>query len=161
MTLETRRDLFDRELRKLYHAEHEILDLHGDLAEAAASEEVSELFDGHREDTVSQIHRIEAVFEAIGDEPEQDGSSLMEGLLGEKDEFVSDVANDDLRDLAVIRIGTMNERIEITILDELLLLAERLDLLDEVTTRLETNRSEAEEALSGMRTFFERERTTR
>ena len=161
MTLETRRDLFDRELRKLYHAEHEILDLHGDLAEAAASEEVSELFDGHREDTVSQIHRIEAVFEAIGDEPEQDGSSLMEGLLAEKDEFVSDVANDDLRDLAVIRIGTMTERIEITILDELLLLAERLDLSDEVATRLETNRSEAEEALSGMRTFFERERTAR
>lgn len=161
MTLETHRDLFDRELRKLYHAEHEILDLHGDLADAAASEEVSELFAGHREDTVAQIHRLESVFEAVGDEPEQDGSSLMEGLIAEKDEFVSDVANDDLRDLAVIRIGTLNERIEITILDELLLLADRLDLPDEVATKLETNRSEANEALSDMRTFFERERTAR
>jgi ferritin-like metal-binding protein YciE len=161
MSLETRRDLFDRELRKLYHAEHEILDLHGDLAEAAASEEIRELFAGHREDTVAQIHRLEAVFEAIGAEPEQDGSSLMEGLLAEKDEFVSDVANDDLRDVAVIRIGTINERIEITVLDELLLLAVELDLPETVMENLETNRAEAESALEGLQTFFERERTGR
>lgn len=161
MTLETRRDLFERELMKLYHAEHEILDLHGDLAEAAESEEVSELFAGHREDTVSQIDRIEAVFEAIGGDPEQRGSSLMEGLLAEKDEFVTDVANDDLRDIAVIRIGTINERLEITILDELLLLAAELDFPEAVTENLEANRTEATNALRGMQTFFERERTTR
>lgn len=161
MSLSTTRDLFERELAKLYHAEHEILDLHGDLAAAAASEEVRELFAGHREDTVDQIHRIEAAFEAIDSEPQQHGSSLMEGLLAEKDEVVGDLANDELRDVAVLRIGTMNERIEITILDELLLLAAELDLPEAVVDGLETNRTEAENALSSMRAFFERERTAR
>ena len=161
MALETTRDLFERELGKLYHAEHEILDLHGDLAEAATSEDVRALFSGHREDTIEQIHRIEAVFEAIGAEPEQHGSSLMEGLLAEKDEFVTDVRTDELRDIGVLRIGTLNERIEITILDELLLLAADLDLSEEVAVNLEANRTEANDALSGMQMFFERERTTR
>lgn len=160
MTLTTKRDLFERELGKLYHAEHEILELHGDLAEAATSEEVRDLFSGHREDTVAQIHRIEAVFETIDADPKQHGSSLMEGLLAEKDEFISDVRNDDLHDIGVIRIGTLNERIEITVLDELLLLAAELDVPEEVTEYLDANRTEASDALSGMRTFFERERTS-
>jgi ferritin-like metal-binding protein YciE len=161
MTLTTKRDLFERELGKLYHAEHEILELHADLADAATSDEVCDLFSGHREDTITQIHRIEAIFEAIDADPEQHGSSLMEGLLAEKDEFVSDVRNDDLHDIGVIRIGTLNERIEITVLDELLLLAAELDFPGEVTEHLDANRSEASDALSGMQTFFERERTTR
>lgn len=158
MVLETKRDLFERELGKLYHAEHEILELHGDLAEAATSDEVRDLFAGHREDTIEQIHRIETVFEAIDADPEQHGSSLMEGLLAEKDEFVSDVRNDDLRDIGVTRIGTLNERIEITILDELLLLATELGFPETVRTNLEANRAEADEALSGMQAFFEHER---
>ena len=159
MTLDTKHDLFERELGKLYHAEHEILDLHDDLADAAMSEDVRELFSGHHEDTIEQIHRIEAVFNAIGTEPEQHGSSLMEGLLAEKDEFVSESANDDLRDIVVIRIGTINEHLEITILDELLLLAAEIEFPEEVTEHLEANRTEAANALSSMRTFFERERT--
>ncbi len=61
MTIRTQRDMFERELQKLYHAEVEILDLHGDLSEAATSEEVSNLFRGHKEDTVAQIHRIESI----------------------------------------------------------------------------------------------------
>lgn len=160
MAISTTHELFERELCKLYHAEHEILDLHGDLAAAAASEAVCELFDGHREDTVAQIHRLESVFEVIGSEPEQHGSSLMEGLLAEKDEFVSEIESDALRDVGVLRIGTLNERIEITILDELPLLAAELDLPATVAAHLETNREEAATALDGMLSFFEHERTT-
>lgn len=52
----------------------------------------------------------------------------MEGLLAEKDQFVVEVKDDDLRDLDVISIGMINERLEITLLDRLILLADELGL---------------------------------
>lgn len=159
MTIETKREMFDRELQKLYHAELEILDLHGDLAAAAASDEVSTIFGGHEDDTVTQIHRIESIFDRLGQEPRERGSALMEGLLAEKDEFVSEVVADDLRDLDVISIGIINERIEITLLDRLLLLADDLDLPEEVASRLTQNRNEAETALERMQAFIDQKRT--
>lgn len=158
MAIETKRDMFERELQKLYHAEHEILGLHADLSGAATSEEVSELFAGHREDTVEQINRIERVFEAIDEQPRERGSPIVEGLLAEKDEFVSEVSNDDLRDLDAVGIGSINERFEITILDRLLVLADALDLPGAVAERLEANRHEARGALDEMQTTIERTR---
>jgi ferritin-like metal-binding protein YciE len=160
MTIETTREMFDRELQKLYHAELEILDLHGDLAAAAASPAVTDIFEGHRDDTVTQINRIEAIFERLGHEPTERGSAIMEGLLAEKDEFVNEVMDDDLRDLDVISIGMINERLELTLLDRLLLLADDLDLPDEIGTHLGQNRTEAATALGKMQDVLERRRST-
>jgi ferritin-like metal-binding protein YciE len=157
MTINTRRDMFDRELQKLYHAELEILDLHGDLSEAAASREVREIFGGHQEDTITQINRIEGIFEQLEAEPTERGSPIMEGLLAEKDEFISEVEDDDLRDLDVISIGMINERLEITLLDRLLLLADDLDVPDDIGRDLGRNRTEAATALQKMQEFVDSE----
>lgn len=156
MTIETKRDMFERELKKLYHAELEILDLHSDLSEVAASEEVSALFAAHQDDTVTQIDRIERAFSVIGLEPEARSSQIMEGLVAEKDEFVNEVIDDELRDLDAIGIGSINERFEITILDRLLLLAEELDLPTEVMEGICENRSEAADALKRMQKLADR-----
>lgn len=158
MTIETKEDMFIRELRKLYHAELEILDLHRDLAEAAASPAVVDIFSGHREDTIEQINRIEEMFETIGAEPAARGSPIMEGLVAEKDEFVSEVTSEELRDLDAIGVGTINERIEITLLDRLILLADDLDLPDELIASLDDNRSEARAALLEMQTVLDEKR---
>ncbi|MFC6835736.1 DUF892 family protein [Halomarina ordinaria] len=150
--------MFDRELQKLYHAEVEILDLHADLAAAAASEEITAIFEGHREDTVEQVHRIERVFDVLGQDPRERGSALMEGLLAEKDEFVDEVVDDDLRDLDVIGVGSLNERIEITLLDRLLVLAADLDLPAAVAEALAENRAEAQSALDRMQSILDERR---
>jgi ferritin-like metal-binding protein YciE len=147
--------MFERELQKLYHAEVEILDLHGELSEAAASDEVRELFLGHRGDTVEQITRIEEIFDLLDKPTEERGSPIMEGLLAEKDEFIDEVENDDLRDLDAIGVGMINERIEIILLNRLLLLADALDLPAPVVDRLERNRDEAEAALEKMNEYME------
>ena len=55
-------------------------------------------------------------------EHREQGSPIMEGLLAEKDQFVGEVEDDGLRDLDVISIGMINDRLEITLLDRLLLL---------------------------------------
>jgi ferritin-like metal-binding protein YciE len=154
----TTTEMFERELRKLYHAELEILDLHADLAAAAASEEVETLFTGHEEDTVEQIHRLERLFDELGEEARAEGSPIMEGILAEKDALVATDAPDDLRDLGVLRTGMMNERFEITVLNQLLLLAGDLDFPADIVRSLEANRSEATTALREMETIVERRR---
>ena len=155
MSITSKRELFDRELRKLYHAEIEILDLHSDLSDAAASEEVRAIFGGHEGDTVDQIDRIEEIFAVLDMEPREQGSPIMEGLLAEKDQFVGEVEDDGLRDLDVISIGMINERLEITLLDRLLLLVEELGLPEQTAENLEANRSEAQAALERMQQFLE------
>lgn len=159
MTATTPTEMFERELQKLYHAELEILDLHADLAGAAASEEVKALFTGHEEETVEQIHRLERMFEALGEPPHTEGSPVMEGILAEKDDLISTEASDDLRDLDVLSTGMMNERFEITVLDQLLLLATDLGLSPDIVTGLEANRQEAKAALTAMEAIVERRRT--
>jgi len=154
----TTTEMFERELRKLYHAELEILDLHADLAAAAASEEVETLFTGHEEDTVDQIHRLERLFDELGEEARAEGSPIMEGILAEKDALVSTDAPDGLRDLDVLRTGMMNERFEITVLDQLLLLAGDLNLPTDIVQSLEANRREATAALREMEAIVERRR---
>lgn len=155
MSITSKRELFDRELRKLYHAEIEIMDLHSDLAAAAASDEVQAIFGGHESDTVDQIDRIEGIFAALDMEPREQGSPIMEGLIAEKDQFVLEIEDDELRDLDVINIGMINERLEITILDRLILLADELDLSEPTTTNLAANREEARTALGRMQQVLE------
>ncbi len=158
MTTITRADMFERELQKLYHAELEILDLHADLADAAASDEVRALFADHEADTVEQIHRIERIFEELGMESRVAGSPVMEGILAEKDEIVSTDAPPALRDLDVLSTGMLNERFEITVLDRLLLLATDLEISEEISTELGANRQEAKAALTEMEAIVERRR---
>lgn len=160
MAITSKREFFDRELQKLYHAEIEILDLHSDLADEAASDEVRTTFAGHEGDTVDQIDRIEEIFAVLDMEPREQGSPIMEGLIAEKDQFVGEVEDDDLRDLDVINIGMINERLEITLLDRLILLANELDLPESTTMNLEENRSEAQTALKRMQEFLEDQRVS-
>jgi len=158
MSITSKRELFDRELRKLYHAEIEILDLHSDLSDAAASEEVRAIFGGHEGDTVDQIDRIEEIFAVLDMEPREEGSPIMEGLLAEKDQFVAEVEDDDLRDLDIISLGMINERLEITLLDRLSMLADELELPEPTVSNLEANRAEAQTALERMQQFIEQRR---
>lgn len=160
MSITSKRELFDRELRKLYHAEIEILDLHSDLAAAAASDEVTAIFGGHEGDTVDQIDRIEEIFATLDMETREQGSPIMEGLIAEKDQFVLEIEDDELRDLDVINIGMINERLEITLLDRLILLADELGLPDPTVKNLEENRKEAQTALGRMQQYIEDRRIT-
>lgn len=159
MSIETKSELFERELQKLYHAEVEILDLHKELAEAASAPAVIDLFVDHREDTVAQITRIEEIFALVDLPAVERGSPIMEGLIAEKDELISDINAGELRDLEVIGVGTINEQIELVLLDRLLRLADDLDHAGQITARLDSNRHEAERALDRLEALLESDRT--
>ena len=61
-----------------------------------------------------------------------------------------DVEGDDLRDLDVISFGLINERLEITLLDRLILLADELSLPVPTVLNLEEKRAEAQVPLKRM-----------
>lgn len=71
----------------------------------------------------------------------------MEGLLDEQQRQFGEIRNADVANVAVIAFGSINERIEISLLDALLSLADDLDMGDDVTDPLQTNKEEAGDTL--------------
>jgi len=151
----SKRELFDREFRKLYHVKIEILDPHSDLAGSAVNDEALTIFGGHEGDTVDQIDRIEEIFAPLDVESREWRSQIIERLIAEIDQFVLETENDELRDLDVINIGMINERLEITLLDRLILLADELGLPAPTVPNLEANREEAQKVLRRMQQYLE------
>ncbi|WP_199242127.1 hypothetical protein [Halorubrum sp. SD626R] len=72
-----------------------------------------------------------------------------------------DVEGDDLRDLDVISTGLINERLEITLLDRLILLADELSLPVLTVLNLEEKRAEAQVPFKRMYQFLEDRRIGR
>ncbi|SDQ54154.1 YciE/YciF ferroxidase family protein [Natronobacterium texcoconense] len=147
--IESERDLFARTLRELYHIERELEDLQAELAEAATDEELEDFFTAHSERTTEQIGRLEPIFDAIEVEVEPGPieSASLDGLRARRDELVGDLQDPVLGDLIEMELGRAIERLEITRLETLLALADRMNLPGEVTDPLETTKAEAENGL--------------
>lgn len=141
---ESQRDLFVRELRELYQIERELEDLQTDLAEAVTDEDVEEYYMAHSERTTEQIGRIEPLFDAVQEEPGALESASLEGLREDREELVEDLQDPHLGDLVETELGRGIERLEITKLETLLTLADRMDLPREVVDPLERTKTEAE-----------------
>ncbi|WP_246998940.1 DUF892 family protein [Halosolutus gelatinilyticus] len=143
------RDLFIRELRDLYHIERELEELQAELAESATGEEVEEFYLGHGETTTDQIGRLETLFDAIEAEiePGTIENAALDGLRTERDALVADIDDPVLGDLVETELGRAIERLEITKVETLLELADRMELPNEVIEQLETTKTEMETGL--------------
>lgn len=145
--IESERDLFVRELRELYHIERELEEFQTELAEAATDEELEEYYAAHSETTTEQIGRLEPIFEGLQEEPGPIESSALEGLRDEREGIVDDLQDPVLGDLVESEHGRAIERLEITKLETLLTLADRMDLPAEIVDPLEQTKREAENGL--------------
>ncbi len=133
--IESERDLFVRELRELYYLEQELEELRSSLAESATDEDVVEYYMAHSESTGEQIGRLETLFEAVEAEPGALESAALEGLCEDRQELVGDLVETEF--------WRAIERLEITKLETLLPLADRMDLPVEVVDPLEQTKTEA------------------
>lgn len=145
--IESERDLFVREIRELYHIERELEDLQTELAEAATDEDIEEYYMAHSETTTDQIGRLEPIFEGFQEEPGPIESSSLAGLREEREEIVQDLQDPVLGDIVETELGRGIERLEITKLETLLTLADRMDLPAEIVDPLEQTKAEAENGL--------------
>lgn len=144
---ETLRDLFLYELQGIYDTEQKLVDALDEMAAETKNGTLSEGFTTHQEETEKHVNRLEQVFAAIGEDPVTRESAVFSGILQEHDEFKNTFNSNDLQDMFHIGAGMKIERNEMTSYDSLIMLAERMNLGDEVVTPLERNRAEEEDAL--------------
>lgn len=147
MTINTLEDLFVHELEQMYYVENRLVDVLGDLVEEANNDKLSSGFSDHRDETRGHVERLEHVFAALGREPVETQSRVLDALVEEHESFVEESDDEQLHDLYDMQAGMKTERTEITTYQGLLMLAGKLDYSDEVTDPLEDNLSEEKSAL--------------
>lgn len=156
MTVETLHDKFVYELQQLYYMETELVDVLDEMVVGTADEDISDGFQKHQRETVTQARRLEGVFESLGEEPRARQCYGLDGLIEDRQEFLDNAAEDnDLIDLYNVGAGMKVERLEITAYEGLLTHADRLDLPTEVTEPLDENLAEEKATLRELKGIAE------
>ncbi|SFS35649.1 YciE/YciF ferroxidase family protein [Halostagnicola kamekurae] len=155
MTIESERQLFERKLEEYYGVQNALDDLQPELASNATDQDVADFFASHHEATRAQRDRAEDVFDAINAEPSGRDPATLEGILEVHEAVVADIERSDLADFETTETGKAVERLEITQLEALLVLADRIDLDADGTDALEQNKLEAEDGLETLRDLSE------
>lgn len=153
--IETPRDLFEHHLRAAYYVENELVDNVAVMADEVTEEELFEDFQEHEEETQQHVQRLETVFEAIGAEPTASESPALDGLIEEKNELSAEIQDDELRNVALVGAGIKTERLEISMYEGLVQLADQMDVDDDVTDALEANLDEEQDALQKLKSHAE------
>ena len=155
MTLETDADLFEYQLQGAYYVERRLTDALDELQTSATKSKLVEAFAEHRDETVRQVERLEEVFDLMGLRPEERNVPSFDGLLEEKRAFDAEARNDELQNRFYNEAGRKTERMELTMYEGLLALADELDAGDDVHDLLEQNRQEEQAAFEKLESISE------
>ena len=154
MSMETIQELFEHNLEDIYHAEHQLLDALAELEEHTSREEVAQAFSEHREETETQIDRLEDIFEMFGEPPEKEECEGIKGLIEEHEEFTSMDPSQDVMDYHNMAAAEKTEHYEIAAYGNLIPLADQLGM-DEAADLLEENLREEQDALDELKELTE------
>jgi ferritin-like metal-binding protein YciE len=80
--------LFLDGLKDIYYAENQILKALPKMAEAAATQEVTDAFERHLSETEAQVERLKQVFEILGEEPKGKECPAIDGIIAEGEEII-------------------------------------------------------------------------
>ena len=146
MTIDTLEQLFVHKLGEMYYTEQKLIDALDEMARNTSNDRLSQGFADHRDETRTQVGRLEDVFDAMGRHPEERTDELVDALETERIEIERQVDDDDVLDTYYIGAGKMTERMEMTAYESLLTMAKKLDLGSDVTDLLEANHGEEKSA---------------
>ena len=110
--VKTMEDLFLENIRDLMDAEKQITKALPKMAKTATSEELTNAFQEHLEQTRGHIERLERIFAAMGYKPGGVKCAGMEGLLKEGDEMVRLTDAGMVRDAGLIAAAQRVEHYE-------------------------------------------------
>ena len=113
MKLESLRDLLVEQLQDLYDAENRITKALPKMAKAATSPALKAAFEKHLAETEGQVRRLEQVFEALGEKAKTKTCKAMQGLIAEGEETMSENAEPEVLDAALIASAQRVEHYEI------------------------------------------------
>lgn len=113
MSLDTLEELYINELRDLYSAENQLLKALPKMAKAASSEELSDAFEKHLEQTKGHVERLEQIFKQLDENPKGKTCHGMKGLIEEGSEILEEDGEDSVLDAGIIVAAQKVEHYEI------------------------------------------------
>jgi ferritin-like metal-binding protein YciE len=113
MPMNNMQDLYLHELKDIHNAEKQILQALPKMAKAATHQELRRAFEEHERVTEEQVRRLETIFDDLGQKPSGKKCKGMEGLIEEGEEILSEDADPDVRDAALIAAAQRVEHYEI------------------------------------------------
>jgi len=110
----TMEELFLDEIRDLYDAERQLIKALPEMAEAASSDELRNVFEEHFEQTVNQVKRLEHIFQVLDEKPTGKKCAAMTALIKEGNDMVNAIDETAVRDAGLIAAAQKVEHYEIS-----------------------------------------------
>lgn len=123
MKIKSLQDLFHDELCDIHDAETRLTEALPKMAKAATDAQLKRGFEKHLEETKRQIDRLKRVHEICGLEIRAVTCEAMKGLVEEGEEFIKNVADKQVLDVALITAAQKVEHYEIATYGSLCALA--------------------------------------
>jgi ferritin-like metal-binding protein YciE len=137
MAQETLHTLYVSELKDLYSAEQQLVKALPKLVKSAETQELSEAFANHLEETKTHVSRLEEVFASLGENPKGKKCVGMEGIVKESAETMDDF-DGKLLDAGLISAAQRVEHYEIAAYGSVCAYAELLDRSEDLSLLKET-----------------------
>ncbi|MDS0477873.1 DUF892 family protein [Natrinema sp. 1APR25-10V2] len=150
MAIHDLRELFVHRLAQQYYVERELVETLDELARRTTNDRMSQRFAEHRDETRTQIQRLEDVFAALDRPAEARDASVLDGLEEDRRELEAEIEDDDLLNMVYLNAGMATERIEMTAYEGLVTIADQLALDPEIEALLEANYEEEQSAFRGL-----------
>jgi ferritin-like metal-binding protein YciE len=106
-------DLFYGLLQDVYYAEKQLLRVLPKLAKKANSPELEKAFLTHRDETETQVERLEQAFEMIDKKARARKCDGIVGIVAEGEQMMKEAEDDDVRDAGLIAAAQAAEHYEI------------------------------------------------
>lgn len=137
MAQETLQTLYVSELKDLYSAEQQLVKALPKLVKNSETEELSEAFSNHLEETRNHVTRLEEIFESLGENPKGKKCVGMEGIVKEGAETIDEFEGKVL-DVGLIAAAQRVEHYEIAAYGSVCAYAKLLDRSDDLNLLKET-----------------------
>ncbi|MDR9762794.1 ferritin-like domain-containing protein [Rhizobium redzepovicii] len=131
-TTKTLDDLFLDTLKDIYFAEKQILKALPKMARAAQAEEGKAGFLQHRDETQTQIERLDQIFELLGKPARGKTCEAIQGIIAEGEEIMEEFNGSPALDAGLISSAQAVEHYEIARYGTLIAWANQLGLKDAV-----------------------------
>jgi ferritin-like metal-binding protein YciE len=128
--MKTLADLFEDTLKDIYFAEKQIVKALPKMVKKASSEDLSDAFNTHLEETIVHVERLEQVFKLIDKAPRGKKCEAILGIIKEAEELMEEAETDTVRDAAMVGAAQAVEHYEISRYGTLIAWAEKLGMPD-------------------------------
>ncbi len=149
LKLDDLRKVFVSQLKDIHSAEGQLVRALPKMASAATSPDLEQAIRNHLQETKTHITRLEKIFSTLEFSPGGHRCKAMEGLIEEGAEVLSEDANPEARDAAIIAAAQKVEHYEIATYGTLRAYAKLLGM-DEAYDLLSDTLEEEREADTGL-----------